>query len=454
VRRLGRRIAAGQAAAGRGRTRALEDRGMELLSRDPALKAALFRLVDVAPACAGPREVAAHLASLLGEVERPRATAGDATARSGRGGPLRAAAYESVAAIRNASLRPISSRAVGGVAGLAVHRMATRFIVGAGPREAVPALQKLWTSGAATSVDLLGEATVTAAEADRYAKRCDDALRTLAHAVAPWPARPRLEADSHGPIPRVNLSVKVTALTARVRAEAPELGIEDAKHRLRALLRTAKEVGAHLHVDMESMDSRDLVTELVIQLLNEPEFKHGPSAGIVLQAYLRDADEQLDRLLEGYAAAERTTPLTIRLVKGAYWEHETVEARQHGWTPPVFEAKVESDRNFERLTRRLIASTPLVRPAIASHNVRSIAHALAYANGPKDIEFQVLRGLGDDLQQALAQMDLRVRTYCPVGDLVAGMSYLVRRLLENTSNDSFLLSRSRGDDLDQLLAAP
>jgi RHH-type proline utilization regulon transcriptional repressor/proline dehydrogenase/delta 1-pyrroline-5-carboxylate dehydrogenase len=252
----------------------------------------------------------------------------------------------------------------------------------------------------------------------------------------------------------VNLSVKVTALTARVRAEAPELGIEDAKGRLRGLLRTAKEVGAHLHVDMESMDSRDLITELVIQLLNEPEFRDGPSAGIVLQAYLTDADEQLDRLLEGYAAAGRRTPLTIRLVKGAYWEHETVEARQHGWRPPVFEAKVESDRSFERLTRRLIASKPLVRPAIASHNVRSIAHALAWADDPRDIEFQVLRGLGDDLQQALARMELRVRTYCPVGDLVAGMSYLVRRLLENTSNDSFLLSRSRGDDLDQLLAAP
>jgi proline dehydrogenase len=433
VRELGRRIAAGQTAAGRGRTRALEDRGMELLSRDPALKAALFRLVDVAPACSGPREVAAHLASLLGEVERPHA-------------PVKAA--------RRASLRPSTRYAVGSVAGVAVHRMAKRFIVGAGPAEAVGALKSLWQSGAATSVDLLGEATVTAAEADHYAQRCTEALRTLAQAAQQWPARPTLERDSHGVIPRVNLSVKVTALTARVRAEAPELGIADAKHRLRGLLRTAKEVGAHLHVDMESMDSRDLITELVIQILGEPEFKDGPSAGIVLQAYLRDADEQLDRLLEGYAAAERSLPLTIRLVKGAYWEHETVEARQHGWTSPVFEAKVESDRNFERITRRLIAEKQLVRPAIASHNVRSIAHALAHAENPKDIEFQVLRGLGDDLQVALAGMDLRVRTYCPVGDLVAGMSYLVRRLLENTSNDSFLLSRSRGDDLDQLLAAP
>jgi RHH-type proline utilization regulon transcriptional repressor/proline dehydrogenase/delta 1-pyrroline-5-carboxylate dehydrogenase len=430
VRELGRRIATGQATAGRSRARALEDRGMELLSRDPQLRAALFRLVDVAPACAGPRELAAHLASLLGEVERPLAP---------------------VTAARRASRRRATSGAIGGVAGLAVHRMAKRFIVGRGPGDAVPALARLWRAGAAASVDLLGEATVTAAEADRYAQRCDEALQTIAAAAGAWPPRPVLERDSAGALPRANLSVKVSALTPRVRADAPELGIADAKDRLRGLLRTARDVNAHLHVDMESMDSRELVTELVLQLLAEPEFARGPSAGIVLQAYLRDADEQLDHILDGLA--ERSTPLTVRLVKGAYWEHETVEARQHGWPAPVFEAKAESDRSFERLTRRLLAARPTLRVAIASHNVRSLAHAIALAPDG-DLELQVLRGLGDDLQAALAGMGLRVRTYCPVGDLVAGMSYLVRRLLENTSNDSFLLSRSRGVDLDSLLAAP
>jgi RHH-type proline utilization regulon transcriptional repressor/proline dehydrogenase/delta 1-pyrroline-5-carboxylate dehydrogenase len=319
--------------------------------------------------------------------------------------------------------------------------MARRFIVGQSPEDAVPALARLWRAGAAASVDLLGEATVTAAEADRYARRCDEALRTLARAARDWAPRPALE-------PRVNLSVKVTALTPRVRAEAPELGVEDARHRLRGLLRTAREVGAHLHVDMESMDSRELVTELVLQLLAEPEFRDGPSAGVVLQAYLRDAEEQLDRLLAGVPR-----PITVRLVKGAYWEHETVEARRHGWPAPVFETKAESDRSFERLTRKLLAARPRVQVAIASHNVRSLAFAIAAA-GDRDLELQVLRGLGDDLQQALTAMGLRVRVYCPVGDLVAGMAYLVRRLLENTSNDSFLLSRARGEALDSLLAAP
>jgi RHH-type proline utilization regulon transcriptional repressor/proline dehydrogenase/delta 1-pyrroline-5-carboxylate dehydrogenase len=127
----------------------------------------------------------------------------------------------------------------------------------------------------------------------------------------------------------------------------------------------------------------------------------------------------------------------------------------------VFEVKAECDRNFEALTLRLLAARSeggRIRPAIASHNLRSVAHAIAAnrAMGADDgdVEFQVLRGLGDELQHALASEGLRVRTYCPVGDLVAGMAYLVRRLLENTANDSFLADQAGGRPLEELLAAP
>jgi RHH-type proline utilization regulon transcriptional repressor/proline dehydrogenase/delta 1-pyrroline-5-carboxylate dehydrogenase len=135
-----------------------------------------------------------------------------------------------------------------------------------------------------------------------------------------------------------------------------------------------------------------------------------------------------------------------------------VEARQHGWRPPVFEVKADCDRNFEALTVRLLEARPHVRPAIASHNLRSIAHAIV-ANretgaDARDLELQVLRGLGDELQHALAREGYRVRTYCPVGDLVAGMAYLVRRLLENTSNESFLAERAGRRPLEELMAAP
>lgn len=435
---LGRRLAHGAPPLRRAR-RAAHDRGMALVSRDPQVRAALFRVVDVAPACAGPAELAEHLSAFLAGVER-----------------------RTVAAVASrAAVTPGARWAAGRAATAAVRGMANRFIVGETPAAAARTLRGLWERGSAVSVDLLGESTVTPAEGRAYAARCDEALTQLAADAARWPARPLLEADALGPLPRANLSVKVTALTPLVRAEAPERGRGDAAARLRPLLRRARDVGAHLHVDMESMDSRELILDVVLELLSEREFAAGPSAGIVLQAYLRDAEETLERVLAWARASTRTPPLAIRLVKGAYWDHETIEAALHGWCSPVWSEKVESDRCFERLTRRLVdafADERLVRPAIASHNLRSVAHAVVYARhrglAPADLELQVLRGLGDDLQEALAAEGLRGRTYCPVGDLVAGMAYLVRRLLENTSNDSFLASRVGGADLDRLLSAP
>jgi RHH-type proline utilization regulon transcriptional repressor/proline dehydrogenase/delta 1-pyrroline-5-carboxylate dehydrogenase len=261
-----------------------------------------------------------------------------------------------------------------------------------------------------------------------------------------------------GPLPRANLSVKVSALTPLLRPDAPDLGKRDAAGRLRRLLRRARDLDAHLHVDMESLDSRDAVLELIVELLGEEEFGAGPSTGVVLQAYLRDSPDQLERILAWSADAARTPPLVVRLVKGAYWDHEVIEASQQGWPAPVFEDKAECDRNFESLTRRLLDARPAVRVAVASHNLRSISHAIAWnrrSGAPDgDVEFQILRGLGDDLQEALAAGGLRVRAYCPVGDLVAGMAYLVRRLLENTANDSFLGDHQRGVPIEELLAAP
>jgi proline dehydrogenase len=124
----------------------------------------------------------------------------------------------------------------------------------------------------------------------------------------------------------------------------------------------------------------------------------------------------------------------------------------------VFEVKADCDLNFEALTRRLLDARPAVRVAIASHNLRSVSHAIACnrlsGGADDDLELQVLRGLGDPLQVAIARQGLRVRTYCPVGDLVAGMAYLVRRLLENTANESFLGDLQRGVPVEELLAAP
>jgi RHH-type proline utilization regulon transcriptional repressor/proline dehydrogenase/delta 1-pyrroline-5-carboxylate dehydrogenase len=434
---VGRDLAAALPSASRNPLKALDDRAMDMASQDAELRAALFRFVDVVPACRSLDDLAQHLTGFLDEVgDRPP--------------PLEVA-------MRMGASRA-GRTALGAAAAAGVKHMAHRFIVGVTPRDATGVLQDLWKEGVASSVDLLGEATVTRAEADRYAARCREALEGLAEVYARLPERPALERDSAGPIPRANLSVKVSALTPLLRPDAPELGKRDAAGRLRDLLRRARDLGAHLHIDMESFDSREAITDLVLELLDEDEFREGPSAGLVLQAYLRDSPELCERIIAWAQATPRTQPLFVRLVKGAYWDHEIVEARQHGWESPVFEVKAESDRNFEALTRRLLDARPAVRVAIASHNLRSIAHAVAYnrsVGAPDgDLELQVLRGLGDDLQHALAARGLRVRTYCPVGDLVSGMAYLVRRLLENTSNESFLHEQASGRPLEALLAAP
>ncbi|HEY7621192.1 MAG TPA: proline dehydrogenase family protein, partial [Solirubrobacteraceae bacterium] len=329
---VGRDLAAALPGTSRNPLKLIDERAMELASQDEELRAALFRFVDVVPACRSLDDLAGHLTGFLEEVgDRPP--------------PLEVA--------MRMSGTKAGRTALGAAAAAGVKHMAHRFIVGETPRDATSVLEELWRKGVATSVDLLGEATVTSAEADRYAARCREALDGLVAVYRKLPERPQLEADSAGRIPRENLSVKVSALTPLLRPDAPERGKRDAATRLRDLLRRARELDAHLHIDMESFDSREAVTELVLELLAEDEFKDGPSAGLVLQAYLRDSPDLCDRIIAWAHATPRGYPLLVRLVKGAYWDHEIVEARQHGWESPVFEVKAESDRNFEALTRRL-----------------------------------------------------------------------------------------------------
>src|SRR5919202_2519447 len=253
--------------------KAMDDKAMDLAAQDAELKAALFRFVDVVPACRSLEDLSRHLVGFLREVEEPPQPIGVAmkmgNTRAGRA-------------------------ALGAAAAAGVRHMAHRFIVGEDPKAALGVLKDLWKDGVASSVDLLGEATVTQSEAQRYAERCANALDTIVAASARWPSRPQIERDTAGPLPRANLSVKVSALTPLLRPDAPERGKRDAAVRLRGLLRQARELGAHLHIDMESLDSREAVLELVLELLAEEEFAEGPSAGMVLQAYLRDSPQTLD----------------------------------------------------------------------------------------------------------------------------------------------------------------
>ena len=208
---------------------------------------------------------------------------------------------------------------------------------------------------------------------------------------------------------------------------------------------------------MEQYAIRALSYEFFCRVLDEPEFRDWADVGIVVQAYHGEAMDELRMLAEW--VKRRGTPITIRLVKGAYWDYEVATARRLGWPEPVYLQKWQSDASFERCSRFLLENHDRLRPAFGSHNVRSLAHAIATAEVlglPRSAyEIQTLFGMGDMIERALVARGHRVRVYTPYGAILPGMAYLVRRLLENTSNESFLkASFAENAQIDDLLRNP
>jgi RHH-type proline utilization regulon transcriptional repressor/proline dehydrogenase/delta 1-pyrroline-5-carboxylate dehydrogenase len=196
---------------------------------------------------------------------------------------------------------------------------------------------------------------------------------------------------------------------------------------------------------------------VVKDLLMEDEFRKWRDAGLAIQAYLRRAEDDVADLLEW--VSERGTPIAIRLVKGAYWDTETIQARLASWPIPVWQEKPMSDIAYERLTRTLLDNTDLVYPAFASHNLRSLVHAMVYAEergvSTDHYEVQTLWGMADTIKEVLVNRGITLREYAAIGDMITGMAYLVRRLLENTANEGFIRSGYHEDQsVESLLAKP
>lgn len=415
-----------------------DEKILDWCMRDETVKVQMFRFIDVLPMLKTGEQVARHLQEYFLDHKEvfPIAVQWGLNFASHRSAAARAVA---LAVRRNAT------------------RMAQRFIAGATPAEALTAIRRLRRQQLAFTLDLLGEATLSEEEAALYQQRYLDLLSSLTAAAHHWEIVPLIDTDHLGAIPRVHASLKLTALYSQFDALAPEQSAAQVKERLRPLFRAAQASHAFLTVDMEQYRYKDLTLRIFKEILEEDEFHTWPHAGIVLQAYLRDSEQDLHDLLAW--AHSRGSAIGVRLVRGAYWDYETVAARQRGWPIPVFTSKWETDENFERLTVMLLEHTQYVRPAIATHNVRAIAHALATSQclnlPPRAVEFQMLYGMGDAIKAALVQLGQRVRVYAPFGELIPGMGYLVRRLLENTSNDSFLRqSFVEHVAVDELLQSP
>lgn len=321
-----------------------------------------------------------------------------------------------------------------------VEQMARTFIAGSSIEDALPTLGQLWKSGKAWSVDLLGEATISDREADRYRDRCLRALQELAQAATSWNEASLLEQDHLGPLPRVQLSLKVSALSPHLDPIDPEGSFQSVAIRLRPIIDAAMRLPASLIFDMEQAETKDLLIDIFTRLFAEPAYRQFPYAGLAVQAYHRNTASDVDALLSWVRS--RGTPITIRLVKGAYWDSDIIRYRQRGWPVPLFEQKAETDGNYEKLVRTLLEAAAIIRPAFGTHNLRTLAYIEAIAAhvglSHTALEYQMIFGMAEPFQQAVQLRGRRLRLYTPVGELLPGMAYLVRRLLENTSNESFL----------------
>ncbi len=411
--------------------RNLTGRLMDWSMSQEQLKVQLFRLIDVLPALEDPREIARHARDYLSESPLPwvMRLALDAGAM-----------FPGIMAF---------------AARMGVRQMAGNFILAPGTAAAIPKLQKLRDNRLTFTADILGETVLSEREARQYQARYLRLIAHLADAADTWTDVAQL--DAGGRIPKVNVSVKISALYSQIHSAAPEDAIEQLGQRLRPILLLAKQRGVFINFDMEHYGLKDMTLDLFKRMAGDPEFADFPHLGIAMQAYLRDSGRDMRKLIEWASAQKRK--VTVRLVKGAYWDTETLLARQRDWPVPVFDLKPQTDANYEAVAALMLENPEQIDCAFGTHNVRSMAACIARAEAlghlPGSYEIQMLYGMAEPIKKALIEMGHRVREYCPIGEILPGMSYLVRRLLENTSNEGFLRATfTRDRPVEELLANP
>lgn len=395
------------------------EKALARFMRDDAFRQEALRFVDVFPALKTAEEKIEHfLDYFINGLEKP---------------PL---IFRAAGVLKHI---PLGSKVLAGAAELAVRKTARHFIAGEKPEDAIRIIKQLQKNGAGFTLNNLGEATLSEFEAEQYT------------------ANYLYLMDILSPLPDSNFSIKYSSLYSQL--DPTDLAGSQVRvaERYRRLLRQAKASGAFINVDSEPYYYLDLAQAIFMDTLLEDEFRSFQDAGFVVQAYLRDSGQRLRNIINW--AEKRNCPVRIRLVKGAYWDTEVILARQKRWPIPVYTQKWQTDLNYERLTDVLLESYPAVRTAVASHNIRSVAHALARAQIiglPADaLEIQVLWGMGNPLMEALLDMGYKVRVYLTIGDLLGGMAYLARRIAENTSQTGFLFqSFGRGLSADDVVKNP
>ena len=397
-------------------------RVMDWSMKNEAFKVQLFRFVDVFPSLTTGKLLTDHIREYFGEEKDMPPVLSTGAKVAGMLGSFGGAVLNKLIATN-------------------IQEMARQFIIGETAKEAIRNVERLRKDGFAFVIDVLGEATLSEAEADHYLNTYLDLLDSLNKECGDWKPLPGNGGEARldwGHAPKVNVAIKPTALFCLANPQDFEGSVRAILNRVRRIAQKVVELNGFLCIDMESYRHKDITIEVYRRL--KLEYRDYPHLGLVLQAYLKDTDGDLEKLISW--ARQNALRISIRLVKGAYWDFETVRAKQNGWQVPVWTIKAESDAAFERQAAVILENHEVCHFACGSHNIRTISAVMELAGELKvpeeRYEFQVLYGMAEPVRKGILKVAGRIRLYCPYGNMVPGMGYLVRRLLENTANESFL----------------
>ena len=416
---------------------------MDLSMKNEAFKHEMFRFVDVFPYLTKPESVAQHIQEYFCRPDQdfPK------TMRWG---------------LSKVKPDSITAKMAAKSIGKNISTMGKQFITGETIEEAAKVMLKgRKKDGVAWTVKILKEAVTSTQEEEEFLTKQIDLMERYSEIVKEWPA---LGTGLKGGLdwgfsPQVNISLMASCLYSQYLPKSCAMGyaIDRAKERLRPICRKALELDAYVLMDMEHLPARRFTLELFKSINEEPEFRDWPHKGIAYQAYMKDAEPLLDELLDW--AKKGRHNFGMRLIKGAFWDEEVVLANLYNYPIPVFTNKHATDASYERCARTVLQNHQYVQLKCASHNIRTVAYVIECAKElkvPEDrLEFQMLHGMAENLREAWKKHNLRLRLYSPVGEIVPGMAYLVRRLLENTSSESFLRqSFANGAAREEMLRDP
>ena len=310
----------------------------------------------------------------------------------------------------------------------AMKLLGRQFIMGATIDAGLERARAYEKQGYRFSYDMLGEAARTNADAEYFFGSYSNAINRIG------------AASKAGPIKGPGLSVKLSALDPRYSFSQYERTMEKLLPKMQALARLAKEADIGLTIDAEEADRLELKMDILEALAGDPDLAGWNGLGLAIQAYQKRTYFLCDWLIDLARRTERR--LMVRLVKGAYWDTEIKRSQEQGLQGyPVFTRKASTDVSYIACAKKLVASPDAIFPQFATHNAQSIAVILELMGGSRDFEFQRLTGMGEPLYGEITPADklgIPCRVYAPCGGHKELLPYLVRRLLENGANTSFV----------------